>query len=158
MRRALFAIAMLLIGLDTLAHDARPLYITIVEQTQDVYRAIVRIPPTVSASDAPAIIWPGECEVIDTDLAGVTHFACRDGVAGKDIDIRYPRFNPSLSTLIRLERLSGVSVTAVLPPDEQRWRVPQEPTFASVGRDYTQLGFTHIWEAPDHLLFVAGLL
>jgi hydrogenase/urease accessory protein HupE len=159
MRPPFLAIVLLLVGFDCMAHDARPLYITIVEQSQDVFRTMVRIPPTVAASDAPEITWPRECEVLDADLTGATtHLACREGIAGMQITISYPLFNPSLSTLIRLEHLSGLSVTAVLPPDEQHWTVPAEPTFASVAWDYTQLGFSHIWEGPDHLLFVAGLL
>jgi hydrogenase/urease accessory protein HupE len=54
--------------------------------------------------------------------------------------------------------VSGNSATAVLPPDELSWLVPAEPTLLTVARDYIALGFRHIWEGPDHLLFVAGLL
>jgi hydrogenase/urease accessory protein HupE len=159
MRAALLSATLLLLGFDALAHDARPLYITIVEQSQDVFRATVRVPPTVTANDMPEVTWPSGCDLFDSDMGGITtHFACSAGISGRQIAISYPLFNPSLSTLIRLERLSGLSVTAVLAPDERQWTVPDDPTFASVAWDYTQLGFSHIWEGPDHLLFVAGLL
>ena len=83
---------------------------------------------------------------------------CAGGLENLTIRIDYPLYNPSLTTLFRVDASGEAPVTAVLPPDELAWVVPPEPTFLSVARDYLALGFAHIWEGPDHLLFIAGLM
>jgi hydrogenase/urease accessory protein HupE len=145
------------------AHDARPLSITIVEQSEGLYRTVVRAPPTVDSANAPLILWPEVCDIVQTaalhGAPGSTSLVrCTGGLANRTIRIDYPLYNPSLTTLFRLEAVNEAPLTAVLPPDELAWQVPPEPTFRSVARDYLVLGFTHIWEGPDHLLFVAGLM
>jgi hydrogenase/urease accessory protein HupE len=45
-----------------------------------------------------------------------------------------------------------------LAPDLDHWTVPSEPGRLEIAVDYAWLGFAHIWDGPDHLLFVAGLL
>jgi len=145
------------------AHDARPLSVTLVEQTAGLYRTVVRAPPTVDSGNTPAVVWPDACELLESAplayAVGATSLVrCRGGLADRTIRIDYPLYNPSITTLFRLQDASGSSVTAVLPPDQLSWRVPAEPTLWTVARDYTALGFRHIWEGPDHLLFVAGLL
>jgi hydrogenase/urease accessory protein HupE len=144
-------------------HDARPLSIAIVEQANDVYRAVVRTPPTVEDQNTPRIVWPRPCRVLEATSPRVVPSAamlvsCPGGLASRQIRIEYPFYNPSITSLIRLQTASGTPITAVLPPDELEWTVPAEPTFASVARDYLVLGFRHIWGGPDHLLFVAGLM
>jgi hydrogenase/urease accessory protein HupE len=145
------------------AHDARPLSIAIVEQTSGLYRVVMRAPPTVDRSNTPQVLWPEACVLLETaplsQARGSTSLvSCPDGLENQAVRIEYPSYNPSITTLIRVLPLSGVSITAVMPPDQREWIVPAEPTFRTVARDYLLLGFGHIWQGKDHLLFVAGLL
>jgi hydrogenase/urease accessory protein HupE len=164
-KRSLALAGLVLLGAagGTQAHDARPLSVVIVEQSEGLYRVVVRIPPTVDAADEPRIAWPEQCKIRDesplrTEVGGTSLMACRDGLQGKTIGIEYPVYNPSITTLIRLEAASGVVETAVLPPEERSWTVPEGPNALAVARDYLVAGFRHIWGGPDHLLFVAGLM
>jgi hydrogenase/urease accessory protein HupE len=145
------------------AHDARPLTVTLIEQGTDVYRVIVRAPPVLQAGNEPALAWPDHCEIRETAplslTAGSTALvACDGSLAGSDLSFRYPEYNPSLTTLVRLETRAGQSITAVLPPDRQSWTVPRDPNLIDVVLQYSGLGIEHILEGIDHLLFVAGLL
>lgn len=145
------------------AHDARPLSVGVEEQAAGVYRVVVRAPPTLAVGTAPRLVWPEACEVqeataLGRELGGAGLVACAGGLAGRTITIDYPLYNPSLTTLIRLETAEGLVHTAVLPPDALAWTVPEDPDALSVARDYVVLGFRHIWEGPDHLMFVAGLM
>jgi hydrogenase/urease accessory protein HupE len=145
------------------AHDARPLSIAIIEQGPDLYRVVVHAPPTLDAVNAPSIVWPDACDVrqsnpLRTERGGSSVVFCRGGLPGLAMSIQYPVYNPSITTLFRLQMSNGSNRTAVLPPDELTWTVPTEPSWSTVARDYTALGFKHIWEGPDHLLFVAGLM
>jgi len=161
--RAIAALLAIAAAMPAAAHDARPLSITIVEQGEDLYRAVVRAPPTVDAGNAPRIVWPDACEILQTAPLDYTPGSlslvrCAGGLENRTIRVDYPLYNPSLTTLIHVESAGEAPLTAVLPPDELAWLVPPEPTFFSVARDYLALGFAHIWEGPDHLLFVAGLM
>jgi hydrogenase/urease accessory protein HupE len=160
------ALGVLLADGSALAHDARPLAVSIVEQSEGLYRVAVQPPPTLASSDAPRILWPEQCDAPDggdqvagaARGVGVSLLACLGGIDGGVIAIDYPGANPSLTALIRVERLDGSTSTTVLPPDQTSWTVPPRPNWRSVARDYIGLGFRHIWEGPDHLMFVAGLL
>lgn len=145
------------------AHDARPLSVTIVEQTTGLYRVVVRAPPSLGADKAPTLHWPASCSVKESSpmssaFGSISIIVCENGLAQQAIELRYPDFNPSITSLFRLEGLGGQSITAVLPPSELIWLVPEEPDWQSLAVEYTGLGFKHIWLGVDHLLFVLGLL
>lgn len=159
----LFAICLLLVSSLTTAHDARPLSITLLEQSAGIYRVVVRAPPSLNISEAPLLQWPENCDIRETAplsaaLGSVSLIVCADGLAGKTIALTYPSFNPSITALIRLQAVDGHSITAVLPPDTLLWTVPVDPGWSEVALEYTILGFKHIWLGIDHLLFVLGLL
>jgi len=60
--------------------------------------------------------------------------------------------------LIRFQRLSGETHTAVLGPDESEWTLPPPESAGRVAREYLGLGLAHILEGGDHLLFLACLI
>jgi hydrogenase/urease accessory protein HupE len=147
------------------AHDARPLAVTLAEQASQVYRVTVRVPPSITSDNVPSLEWPADCQVTTpaerarpAALAWIELVHCDAPIDGQRIGIRYPLFNPSLSTVARFTPLAGAVRTAVLPPDETGWTVPSEPGRIEVARDYLALGVEHIWAGADHLLFVIGLL
>ena len=165
--RFLAGIALVVLtGSTASAHDARPLSITLVEQTTGVYRVSVRPPPSLDPDQLPVLAWPAECDLHDGGSGYELHrpgvstslLTCSGGLADRTLRVDYATYNPSISTLIRLETLSGISLTTVLPPDENSWTVPPAPDRLSIAGEYSRLGFEHIWKGPDHLLFVAGLL
>lgn len=134
-----------------------------VEQSAELYRVVVRAPPTLEAANAPTLLWPERCNIMESApltlaLGSTSLVRCDGGIAGAELELRYPVFNPSLTTLLRLDALDGVSLTEVLPPDVSRWTVAERPDPVQVAVQYTGLGFQHILEGLDHLLFVAGLL
>jgi hydrogenase/urease accessory protein HupE len=80
------------------------------------------------------------------------------GIEGQHIGVRYPIFNPSLSTLIRYSPADDGIRTAVLSPEQTEWLVRRATNWKVVAHDYLVLGIEHIWGGIDHLLFVTGLL
>jgi hypothetical protein len=147
------------------AHDARPLSVEVSEQGQDLYLARLRTPPTVADDNQPELVWPAGCKVL-SEHAGegliapsrITAAACKGGLAGLTLGVRYPIYNPALSTLFRLIGPHGDAITKVLTPDQAAWTVPRRPGFWDVAGGYLKLGVEHIWTGVDHLLFVTGLL
>ena len=144
-------------------HDARPLSITASGQGDGIYRIVVRVPPSIERSNLPVVVWDDACAPLESapsgrGAGGTSLISCPGGLEGRRVSVDYPFFNPSITTLFRLETRAGYPVTAIMPPDELEWIVPAEPTFSAVARDYLMLGVEHIWSGLDHLLFVAGLL
>jgi hydrogenase/urease accessory protein HupE len=147
------------------AHDARPLSISINEQSQGLYVAYILIPPSVPAANQPKVQWPSNCKVLKNELQAslgvvkeTTALHCTGGLEGKHIAVNYQIYNPSLATLFRVTETSGKVITRVLPPDQLDWQVPKDPGWREVALGYLKLGIGHIWSGVDHLLFVTGLL
>ena len=144
---------LLLMSAQTLAHEARPVAVSIREQGDGLYAVDVRSPASVEAINRPGVTWPADCRVVSARL-----IRCAQSLAGRDIAVTWPLYNPSVTTLLRYQPLDGATHTAVLPPTETQWTIPALPTASGVISSYFKLGVQHILGGPDHLLFVAGLL
>lgn len=147
------------------AHDARPLFLNIKQQSPDLYNSTLAVPSSVEADNLPVIHWPGNCNSIrhSASSTGTAYrtgefIRCTGGLDGRTIGINYPVYNPSLSTVMRLVSDDGLTKVAVLSPEKSKWKIPDRPTWWSVALDYLQLGIQHILGGIDHLLFVTGLL
>jgi hypothetical protein len=82
---------------------------------------------------------------------------CAEGLVGKTLSVSGLADNQS-SALLRLNLAEDIFHQAVFTATEPQFVVPAEGTAGSITQDYIQLGAEHIWEGPDHLLFVMGLL
>jgi hydrogenase/urease accessory protein HupE len=159
------AFSTLVLAGNAFAHDARPLSILISERQSHTYRVDVRMPTSLEADNRPEILWPNACTVsthgtregVDS-TEDTMLLKCTEGLEGQQIEIRYPLFNPALSTLLRFVPAGDATRTAVLPPDRLMWTIPPSSNWKTVAHDYFLLGVKHIWEGIDHLLFVTGLL
>ena len=85
-------------------------------------------------------------------------FRCNTDLSNDSISIKYPRYNPSISSLIHFTRLSGESYSVVLRPDETVWQIPEKEQTWKVAKEYMALGIKHILEGYDHLLFIVCLV
>ena len=144
------------------AHDTRPLYVEIAEKSPDVYSVSWKVPISVAATNVPNIELPPSCRALGPALGTASarsrSYTCNTDLSGESVAITYPRFNPSISTLMHLTRLSGESHSEVLPPDRAEWVVPDKENMWRVARDYTVLGIEHILAGYDHLLFIVCLI
>jgi hydrogenase/urease accessory protein HupE len=165
--RAVFASLCVLVGAwagvgSALAHDTRPLYVEIDERSAGVYSLSWKVPITVAATNIPTVSLPDSCRpthpVIRTATARSQTYACETDLSNEAVSIDYPRYNPSISTLVHFIRLSGETHSEVLAPDKSEWIVPAKENTWQVARDYTVLGIEHILEGVDHLLFIVCLV
>ncbi len=144
------------------AHDTRPLYVEIEETEPGAYSVSWKVPITVAATNVPMATLPGTCRplgpAVGTATAKSQAYSCAGDLSGEAVAISYPRFNPSISTLVHFARLSGETHSEVLSPDKSKWIVPAKESTWRVARDYTILGVEHILEGFDHLLFIVCLV
>jgi hydrogenase/urease accessory protein HupE len=146
------------------AHESRPLFIEVAEKEPLVFAIRWKIPPSIDVHNAPEVSMPEGCvSATDAESRGRGNvrrntYRCATDPAGSALGITYPAFNPSVSTLIRITRLSGEKHSIVASPDETEVLIPETESFGAVARDYLHLGIQHILEGYDHLLFLVCLL
>lgn len=144
------------------AHESRPLYVEVTETGPLAFAVQWKIPPSVDVRNAPSVSMPESCASRGgTATRGSVRrqvFQCATDPAGAALQVAYPAFNPSVSTLVRIVRLSGEKHSILAAPGEVEVRIPVAESFASVARDYLRLGVQHILEGYDHLLFLVCLM
>jgi hydrogenase/urease accessory protein HupE len=134
------------------AHEARPLLVSIDEVRPGEYRAELRVPQSVTPDNRPALRWPDECAVLQTVIR------CAGVAPGRELFIDWPLFNPAITTMLRFTPHEGATRTVLLGPQVREWQLPEAPGAWAVARQYFTLGVEHILGGIDHLLFVLGLL
>ena len=144
------------------AHESRPLYVEILEKAPNTFAVTWKIPPSALTVSSPVVIMPKVCAAAappaGTQLVKRQVFRCKNDLSGEQIRIDFPRYNPSISTLFRLQRLSGEKHTAIQGPNDSAWLVPNREGTVSVAKEYLILGIEHILRGYDHLLFIACLV
>ena len=81
---------------------------------------------------------------------------CQNGIAGRTISIDGLERQRN-DVLLRVQPISSGPSTFRLTSDEPALIVPEQPTTLTVLTSYFSLGFEHILEGWDHLLFVFAL-
>ena len=142
------------------AHESRPLFVEIVEDAGAVSLSAVT-PQSVDAANVPAIRLGAPCALVSERRRGArtidADYRC-ESLAGVRLEIDWPAFNPSLTTIVRAQLGDGEMRTAILEPDRISWALPEPHSFAGVAKSYFIIGVEHIVFGVDHLLFLAGLL
>ena len=78
---------------------------------------------------------------------------------GEGSIIRFTGLEKTITDVfVRLNRLDGTTMTAVVRPSKSYARLRGERMWYTTAGEYTVLGFHHILLGVDHLLFVLGLL
>ena len=73
--------------------------------------------------------------------------------------IRFPGLERTVTDVfVRMNRLDGTTLTAVVRPTKPYAQLRGERTWHTTAGEYIGLGFHHILQGVDHLLFVLGLL
>ena len=161
------------------AHDPRPVLIDIYQDDArpGEMKLEWKIPGSLSQRKHPIINFETDCNLIRTyperftgeAYYGGANFLCSGYTPNLSpkLTLTYPLGNPSLSSFVRLYKnnLEGDQKTAMflLKPDELSWAIPQSlaPSSAPsslMARAYLELGFSHILQGWDHLLFLICLM
>ncbi|MFT4568650.1 MAG: hydrogenase/urease accessory protein HupE [Saprospiraceae bacterium] len=159
---------LLLLPLWSVAHESRPLYIQFTEVDSSVIKVKLNIPNSVREDNLPYIIFPNsifeseDTKIVKTNPSGyVIEWQVQQiegDLRGSIFGISYPKFNPAITSLVRVAFADGAEQTIIIGPEQAEFRIPETPSSWTVANQYTSLGYSHIWAGLDHLLFVACLL
>ena len=163
-----FILLLFLFTVSVYAHESRPLYIQITEADNGNLLVKINIPNTVGKNNLPQLILPenfseieGFQEIRYTSNGYIVYYQYKGNTAslrGKTLYIKYPKFNPAITSFIQLNTADKKTETIVLGPEKQAFVIPLETSLLTVVKQYTLLGLNHIWSGFDHLLFVACLV
>jgi len=149
------------------AHESRPLFIQIAENTTGIFTLKVNTPNSVAENNLPNIIFP--TDFIERDslttlrktsagfLQTLQFEATKASIKGQNFQIQFPKFNPSITSIIQIDLQNEDTQTLVIGPDKNQFLIPQSPSRWTVIRQYAELGVEHIWAGIDHLLFLVCL-
>jgi hydrogenase/urease accessory protein HupE len=147
------------------AHEVRPAYLQIQEQSPNLYSVLWKVPRTVdkvlniqpqfeesftlTETVSPRIL---EAFVLYTfQLTGEKSLA--------NTELRIDQLNTTgTDVLVNIRLLNGESHSFLLQPTEDSVRIPETPSKWTVAKTYTILGVEHILFGFDHLLFVLALI
>lgn len=166
MIRGLVAVLFALIGLATslAAHESRPAYLDIREFAQGQYEVIWKRPMRGEYVIGFSIGWPTGCQPsnqTERQVPGASFtrmlLNCGEaGLIGQSVSIeRLPE--TSAEVLVRIEFRDGTTQTELLRPASAAFAVEGPKGALAVGAEYALLGFDHILEGIDHLLFLLCL-
>lgn len=149
----LIALVALIVCAGAGAHDSRPLSVVISIADDGQVVLAWAIPPSVAANNRPELRLT-ECEALSA-ASGASQRAlyhCADGATAA-LEIRYPLYNPALSSAVVVERDGEPAESVMLAPDINRWPIASTVQTGQFG-GYFSTGLVHIAAGADHLLFV----
>ena len=151
------------------AHRFAPSLLKVTETAEQRYNVVWKTPAQTTTSIPMKPVWPATCEVLvasPPQIEGtgkIFNWQIRcddlgaDGMVGDTLAITGLGANQA-SAMLMINLLDGRSYQQVLNGERSEFVVPAEPGTGEVVRDYSELGFKHIWSGIDHLMFVFGLL
>ena len=100
-----------------------------------LYTVQWRVPKTLPPRAAPEPDFPETCDVageatVQNQQAAwllTQEWTCETALAGQTVGVRFPFPNLALTTVIRVDLLSGDRFAHVLSPGEGPWRLPVPP-------------------------------
>lgn len=171
MKRLFFSISMLLLvwsaaGSDLSAHESQPGTLELRQVFKDRFEVIWRAPIYYGRPHPARLELPGHWKTVvaptvrmlsDSRVSRQVVTVGDQGVEGSILQFRGLE-NTITDVFVRLNRLDGTTMTAVVRPAKPYARLRGERSWHITAGEYIGLGFHHILQGVDHLLFVLGLL
>lgn len=170
MNRNVLSMLVLLLALgasaDLYAHESQPGTLDLRQVARDRYEVVWRAPiyfgrPHPARLELPehwkTVVAPTLRQLADSQVFRSVVTVGQKGVEGSIL--RFPGLaNTITDVFVRLNRLDGTTMTAVVRPSKPYAQLRGERAWHTTAGEYIGLGFHHILLGVDHLLFVLGLL
>ena len=167
-RTVLIMLALLTFGIHEaiFAHESQPGTLELRQVDRDRYEVIWRAPiyfgaPHPSRLELPetwrTVVEPSVQLLTDSQVFRRVVTVGDQGVEGSVL--RFPGLENTITDVfVRLHRLDGTTMTAVVRPTKPFAQLRGERAWYATAEEYVSLGFHHILQGIDHLLFVLGLI
>jgi hypothetical protein len=161
-------VSLLIIGtcVGAYAHESQPGTLELRQVDKDRYEVTWRAPiyfgqPHPARLELPehwnTVVEPTVRLLSDSQVFRRVVTVGSQGVEGSIL--RFPGLEKTTTDIfVRLNRLDSTTMTAVVRPSKPYAQLRGERTWYTTAGEYIGLGFHHILQGVDHLLFVLGLL
>lgn len=148
------------------AHEVRPGYLEIIQQSEDSYAVMWKVPAKGGQRRlALDVVFADDVETINKPVEAfsggsyIKRWKIRrvQGLVDTRIFIEGLQ-STFVDVLVRIEQSNGNVQMARLLPDDPSLIVQASPSTLQVAKTYTNLGIKHILTGVDHLLFLVCLL
>jgi hypothetical protein len=152
---------------EALADAVPPVQIMVKELPSGAFDVQWRVPKVMAPQAMPSPRLPdgctpeGERTFVDRPSAWLIRqtYQCPNGLAGQTLGVHHPLYNIGLSTVLRVEFLSGARYAHMLEPGEDSWLVPDAGAggFAGILLDARQAvldGAAHFFRGWVHIAFL----
>ena len=154
----------LMSSLSLFAHEVRPAYFSITQQTESTYQIVWKVPAMGTGIPKIFPVLPKNWEIIDEqsnlwpeNLRRTYLVKIEKGLEGSML--RFDGLNKTLiEVLVSIKKSDGIQYSSRIKPSNPSYLIPVTPDRFSIIKTYLSLGFDHILLGIDHLLFVLALL
>ncbi|MEW6993449.1 HupE/UreJ family protein [Colwelliaceae bacterium MEBiC 14330] len=153
------------ISVSSLAHEVRPSYLQLIQETQNTYQVMWKVPAKGELRLGVYVNFTEEVEQLSEPIeyfsAGyyISIWTIRHQKTLIASKITFEGLTSTLTeVLVRVQRLDGTIQISRVLPDKPFFIVEKSPSVVDVMYSYTGLGIKHIWLGFDHLLFLICLL
>ena len=176
MMRAIFTVTfytavllLLFLPIEVEAHRFAPSLLKFVQTSDATYNVVWKTPTEATSNIPLQPSWPVGC-VVDAEKPVVREgtgtvsswtLNCSNlgghGLIGQTLGVNGLAENQA-SAMIMLNLNDGRGYQSVVNAEATEFLISADPGQSMVMTEYSVLGAEHIWEGPDHLMFVFGLL
>jgi hydrogenase/urease accessory protein HupE len=151
------------------AHRFAPSLLKFVQTSEYDYNVVWKTPTEATSNIPLRPIWPVSCLVksekpVTREGTGTVSSWTLDcsqlgtkGLVGQRLGVKGLAENQA-SAMVMLRLVDGRSYQSVVNAEAIEFLIPVQPSQSKVMAEYSVLGAEHIWQGPDHLMFVFGLL
>ena len=168
MRRVATSVALItlaLLPLLVLGDVGPPVHLLVSERQPGRYHVQWRVPKVLPARAVPTPVLPESCEpvgnrdVVDQRDAWLLtqEWRCSEAIAGQPLGMLYPFRDLTLTTVIKVDLLSGDRFAHLLIAGESSWLLPEgtgAPDFIGNAKHAVVAGASHVVGSWIHLVFV----
>jgi hydrogenase/urease accessory protein HupE len=147
------------------AHELRPGYLEISQESADRYAVRFKVPARGDMRLSLRVRLPADCVNLEpprTERGGGgmidrLHVSCPGGLDGREIAIA-GLATTYTDVIVRASRSDGTVQSARLTPDRPSFALVASPAWLETAKTYFLLGVEHILGGIDHLMFVLALM
>jgi len=147
------------------ADEIRPGYLQLNESSNNIFSVLWKVPAKGDKKLSLEVRLPDSCinktppsaRFVNSAYIQNWYVVCETGLLEKTISIEGLEAT-NTDVLLRIEFVSGTSLSAHLTPTKRSYQIPAEVSSLQIMATYTWLGIGHILLGIDHLLFVFALL
>lgn len=161
-----FGLAILFLPLFVTADVGPPVHLLVSERQPGRYHVQWRVPKVLPARAVPSPVLPESCEpaanreVVDQRDAWllIQEWRCGETIAGQPLGMHYPFRDLTLTTVMKVELLSGDRFAHLLMQGEESWQLPEgtgAPDLVGNAQRAILAGAGHVVDSWIHLVFLA---